>query len=78
MLVKLVNMPIFATTSLLFVTFSYQRTPLHLAAREGCDYTVTCLVQKGADINIKDKDGVRETIFLMVVYWPTADLRLST
>ena len=43
---------------------------MYVAAREGRDYTVKCLVKKGADISIKDKDGVRETILLMVVYWP--------
>lgn len=36
----------------------YQQTPLHIAAREGHDYTVECLVKKGADISFKDKDGV--------------------
>ena len=55
-----------------------QRTPLHVAASKGRDYTVEHLVRKGADMHIKDKDGVCETIFLMVAYWPTADLRLST
>ena len=58
----------FATASLLFVTFSHQRTPLHVAASEGHDYTtVECLVNQRADMNIKDKDGVRETILLVVV-----------
>ena len=36
----------------------YQRTPLHIAARENYEHTVECLVNKGADINIKDKAGV--------------------
>ena len=49
------------------VTFSYQRTPLHVAASNRRDYTVECLVKKGADINIKDKTGVHETILLMIV-----------
>ena len=52
----------------LSVSFSYQQTPLHVAASNGRDYTVECLVKKGADINIKDKTGVRETILLMIVY----------
>ena len=43
-------------------TFSYQHTPLHVAASNGRDYTVECLVKKKADINIKDKTGVCETI----------------
>ena len=49
------------------VTFSYQQTPLHVAASKAHDYTVGCLVKKGADMNIKDKCGVRETILLMIV-----------
>ena len=36
----------------------YQRTPLHIAARENYERTVECLVDKGAGINIKDKVGV--------------------
>ena len=50
-----------------FVTFSYQQTPLHVAASNGRDYTVECLVKKGADINMKDESGVCETILLMIV-----------
>ena len=46
----------------LLVTFSYQQTPLHVAASNGRDYTVECLVKKGADMNIKDKKGVRKMI----------------
>ena len=48
-------------------TFSYQQTPLHVAASRGHDYTVECLVKKGADMNIKDESGVCETILLMIV-----------
>ena len=44
--------------ALKFVTFSYQRTPLHVAASKGRDYTVKCLVKKGADMDIKDNKGV--------------------
>ena len=36
----------------------WQRTPLHIAAREGYEYTVECLVRQGAVIDMKDKDGV--------------------
>ena len=50
-----------------FVTFSYQQTPLHIAASKGCDYTVEFLVKKGADMNIKDKNGVSESLLPMVV-----------
>ena len=46
------------------VTFSYQQTPLHLAASKGRDYTVECLVQKKADMNMKDKKGVSEKLYL--------------
>ena len=33
-------------------------TPLHLAAEQGCASTAQFLVEKGADINIKDNYGV--------------------
>ena len=49
------------------ISFSYQKTPLHVAASNNRDYTVECLVKKGADKNTKDKTGVRETILLMIV-----------
>ena len=52
----------------LSVSFSYQQTPLHVAASNGRDYTVERLVKKKADINIKDKNGVREIILLIIVY----------
>ena len=44
--------------------FLNQRTPLHVAASNGRDYTVEYLVEKGADINIKDMAGVSMTILL--------------
>ena len=37
-----------------------QRTPLHWAATEGEEGTAQFLVEKGADINIKDSFGVRK------------------
>ena len=55
-----------AITETLLVTFSYQQTPLHVAASNGRDYTVECLVKKGAYINIKDKNGVCETKVVMI------------
>ena len=54
-------MAIFAT---FLVTFSYQQTPLHVAARKGRDYTVECIVKKGADMNIRDKNGVSVKVYL--------------
>ena len=38
----------------------HQRTPLHMAAEESKEGTAQFLVEKGADIKIKDNDGVRE------------------
>ena len=43
-----------------------QWTPLHIAARSGRDYTVEFLVEKGADISIKDQAGISMTILLMI------------
>ena len=59
-----ITMSIIANTSLNHVTFFYQQTPLHVAAGKGHDYTVELLVKKGADMNIKDKKGVSEKIYL--------------
>ena len=47
------------------VYFPLQRTPLHVAAREGYKYTVKSLVEKGANINLKNKDGVSVTRLLV-------------
>ena len=35
-----------------------QRTPLHIAAGKGYEYTLLYLIEQGADVNIKDNDGV--------------------
>ena len=43
-----------------------QQTPLHTAAEDGNQYTMDGLVKLGADINLKDKDGVSETILLVM------------
>ena len=59
-----ITMSITANTSLKFVTFSYQQTPLHVAASKGRDYTVEYLVKKAADMNIKDKKGVTKKLYL--------------
>ena len=39
-----------------------QQTALHIAAEQGRDYTVKCLVKHSADLNIKDKERVSVTI----------------
>ena len=46
--------------STFFIYSPYQRTPLHIAAREGHVDIVRYLVDKDADPNIKDEDGVSE------------------
>jgi len=53
-------------TYLKFVAILYQRTPLHIAAREGYDSTVEYLAEKKAVINITDNDGVCEAVLLTV------------
>ena len=39
---------------------SIQRTPLMVAAASDRVDAARCLIDKGADINVKDKSGVRE------------------
>ena len=41
-----------------------QQTPLHVAVSNGRDYMVKYLVEKAADMNIKDKDGVSVKLYL--------------
>ena len=48
---------------------SHQWTPLHFAAREGHVDIVRYLVDKDADLNIKNEDGVSEREY-------TADCKL--
>ena len=43
-----------------FVNSSHQITPLHLAAGKGHVDTVRCLVDKGADTQLKDENDVNE------------------
>jgi len=50
-------------TTAIVVSF-YQRTPLHLAARQGRDDTVECLVERKADICATDNHGVSVTTLL--------------
>ena len=49
-----------------------QRTPLYVAAREGCDSIVKYLVSRKASINIKAKNGVSVTN-----YFNTTDLSFN-
>lgn len=42
------------------IASSHQSTPLHLAAGGGHVHTVQWLVMAGADLNIKEDDGVSE------------------
>ena len=46
----------------------YQQTPLHVAASQGHCNVVEYLVMQGADVSIKDNDGVSVTILLMIDY----------
>jgi len=43
-----------------FVSISHQRAPLHEAAESGMVDMVRYFVDKGADVNIKDNNGVSE------------------
>ena len=38
---------------------------MHIAAKEGNEYTIKGLVEQKADINTKDNDGVSEIILLL-------------
>ena len=43
---------------MLVLPFLHQRTPLHVAAERGCSKIVKYLGEIGADVDIKDKNGV--------------------
>ena len=45
----------------------HQQTPLHIAASKNYERTVECLVDEGADINIKDNTGVGVILYVTVV-----------
>ena len=44
----------------------HQVTPLHQAACNGHTDTVQCLINQGADINIKDNDEVSELTVMLI------------
>ena len=49
------------------VSFFYQWTPLHTTAGEGrCEDTLKYLVGKGADLNIKNNNGVNTVLKAVV------------
>ena len=47
-------------SNFVLLPFLFQRTPLHVAAEGARVKVVEYLVDQGADINIKDNDGVNE------------------
>ena len=47
----------------------YQWTPLHRAAENGHETVVLLLIQKRADINIRDQNQVREWDWVVLYYW---------
>ena len=56
----LVCLDIHCGPSLNLVSSPHQATPLHKAAEKGQSDTVKYLIEKGADLTIKDKFGVSE------------------
>ena len=55
-----------AIRSLIFMSYNFysfcQRTPLHIAVKEGYEHIVKYLVEKGANVNIQDKKKVSTDI----------------
>ena len=45
---------------------------MHTAAKDGNKFTIEVLDDLGADINIKDKDGVSKTILLVMDWFELA------
>ena len=43
---------------MIYISFLYQLTPLHMAAKRGCTSLVKYFIDKEADVNIKDHNGV--------------------
>ena len=41
------------------ILFFHQRTPLHMAAEGGHEETVKYLFEGGAEIDVKDNEGVK-------------------
>ena len=62
------KLPAFNTPLVVCLLFSFslrQETPLHVAAREGNMDAAQFLIRNGADVNIKDKDGVGRLVLLI-------------
>ena len=55
----------------------HQQTPLHIAASKNYERTVECLVDEGADINIKDNTGVGVILYTPVASSPGPSQILS-
>ena len=55
---KAVNIAICILQITVFFMSAHQRTPMHIAAQGGQANTVKLLINKGADIDIKDNTGV--------------------
>ena len=57
---------IFSMTNyyLKLISILYQWTPLHVVASKAHDYTVKGLVKKGANVNIRDTNGVGQTMLV--------------
>ena len=52
-------------TAIILLFYSlHQRTPLHIAVKEGHDDTVKCLIEQGARIEAQDNAGVSISISL--------------
>ena len=54
----LVKCPVVVAIIAMVLIFLHQQTPLHIAAGTGHVKTVECLAKLGANITIKDNDGV--------------------
>ena len=56
-----ISLTLLTTVKDVFLSF-IQHTALHNAARDGRDYTAECLVKKGANVNVENKDEFRSAV----------------